>query len=353
MNEKKILLADVKSCNVNGSSPGHYFALAQNYLDMWEALLPVEIMGGPVYQGRFSNVFPLPCDELAEANFFKRKLSVMRNCFAALSAAGENILVFQSNAIATIYICLLFYQKKRNIFMIQYNQNSIDSAFKRLIYRAVKRKICGVLCPKQEIGEAYGLPYFVMPDYCVTPATLNALEMPDIPKKYDYAMVGLIVEDKGVTEIAQLLANTDVSVLIAGRPATQELRRELEKICAGCSNIELILRYTSDEEYDRFIRSARYCILNYSDAYSSHSSGVVFDVLYRGVPIVGRSCESLDFVRDNALGYIYQNAADFDFQSLIRRDETEYFRHSIVAYLRSQMDVPKALAAFLEENRRL
>lgn len=69
MNEKKILLADVKSCNVNGSSPGHYFALAQNYLDMWEALLPVEIMGGPVYQGRFSNVFPYPVTNWQKQTF--------------------------------------------------------------------------------------------------------------------------------------------------------------------------------------------------------------------------------------------------------------------------------------------
>lgn len=79
-------------------------------------------------------------------------------------------------------------------------------------------------------------------------------------------------------------------MLIAGRVQEAPLEAELRAVCAGAKNIELRLEYLSEAAYDEAIRQCRYCILNYSENYSLHSSGVVFDILFRGVPIVGSRC---------------------------------------------------------------
>lgn len=96
-----------------------------------------------------------------------------------------------------------------------------------------------------------------------------------IVEKYDFGILGIITEDKGVVEVAEQLAQTDYSVLIAGRSANETIREKLISICKGKENISLILEYVNDEDYDRYLRQIKYCILNYSDAYSKHSSGVI------------------------------------------------------------------------------
>ena len=63
-NMKRLIIADVKSTNVNGKSSGHYFSLAQNYIDLYESEFEVKVAGGPVYQTAFDEVrlFRLPYD---------------------------------------------------------------------------------------------------------------------------------------------------------------------------------------------------------------------------------------------------------------------------------------------------
>lgn len=49
---KRLILADVKSLNIKGKSIGHYFTLAQNYIDLFGDYCQVKIAGGPIYKTR-------------------------------------------------------------------------------------------------------------------------------------------------------------------------------------------------------------------------------------------------------------------------------------------------------------
>ena len=117
--------------------------------------------------------------------------------------------------------------------------------------------------------------------------------------------------------------------------------------CAGAKNIELRLEYLSEAAYDEAIRQCRYCILNYSENYSLHSSGVVFDILFRGVPIVGSRCGTLQMVEANELGKTVSSMADFAPERLL--DEAVYDRYvrNIARYCQSQAQEREKLRDFL------
>ena len=61
---KRLIIADVKSNNNKGYCTGHYFALAQNYINLYQNICPVLIGGGPIYKTNFrkKDLFMLPYD---------------------------------------------------------------------------------------------------------------------------------------------------------------------------------------------------------------------------------------------------------------------------------------------------
>lgn len=346
---RRILIADIKSNNIEGKSPGHYFTVAQNYVDMFSEKCESVIVGGPIYK-KFQNSLLLKYDTDPNDNALKQKRKILANSFELFALADKDIVVIQSNALVTLYVALLFSGKENNLFLIQYNCLSINSFFKRLLFKQIKKKICGILCPTDDIGRAYGLPYCVVPDYCVTKKDIEHCNESAIDKKYDFGMVGLITHDKGIIEAAKQLAGKDVSVIIAGRADTPEIEKELLSIVSSCNNVALDLGYISDEKYDEYIRKSRFCILNYTDAYSSHSSGVVYDVLYRATPIIGRMCETLRFISENQLGYIYDSIEQFDFESILNEENEIKLRNNIIMYLDKQLAVSDKIYGFLQDK---
>ena len=171
--------------------------------------------------------------------------------------------------------------------------------------------------------------------------------VPYAQKRYDFGMVGLITSDKGVVEAAKQLRNTPYRVLIAGRVQEAPLETELRAVCAGAKNIELRLEYLSEAAYDEAIRQCRYCILNYSENYSLHSSGVVFDILFRGVPIVGSRCGTLQMVEANELGKTVSSMADFAPERLLDEAVHDRYVRNIARYCQSQAQEREKLRDFL------
>lgn len=51
----RLIVADVRSTSTDGIAAGHYFTVAQNYLDLFGAEMDVRIAGGPVYGDRFGD----------------------------------------------------------------------------------------------------------------------------------------------------------------------------------------------------------------------------------------------------------------------------------------------------------
>lgn len=343
----RLIVADVRSTSTDGIAAGHYFTVAQNYLDLFGRDMDVRIAGGPVYGNRFGDrLLRLPYDYIVGSSEARNKRAVFRNVCALLREAQDDVIVLQCSAVATAYLGLALFKKKQTkVYAIQYSTDGLNSSLKRGLYALCKQKINGVICPNAAIGAAYGRPMCVVSDY-ISVGTMQP-PVPYAQKKYDFGMVGLITSDKGVLEAAKRLRNTPYHVLIAGSVQEAALEKELRAICAGAANIELHLAYLSEAAYDEAIRQCRYCILNYSENYSLHSSGVVFDILFRGVPIVGRRCGALRMIEENELGEAVTNISDFAPEELLQESVHDRYVRHIAQYCQTQAHEREKLLAFL------
>lgn len=341
---REILIADVKSVNVCGKSPGHYFSVANNYIDIFRnSGFNIRVAGGPIYKGIFPEVETLPYDTYKGENVVKSKAKIIYNMRFLFKK--NSVIILQSNAVATAYLGIaLFASKKNPVYMIQYDTLGLDSLIKRCLYRLAYPKIAGMICTSETIGRAYKKPYCVVPDYIYTKdANLDERNT----YQYDICMVGLICEDKGVLEAVEVLANTDYKVFVGGKVSNAALKKRIEDAAQNHGNITMKLGYLSDDEFRTAIASSKYCLLNYSNAYSEHSSGVVYDVLFSGTPIIARKCEFLNFIDEWEVGYVYTDISQFDFAKAMLDSSIKTARRNIIPYLESHKAFAESLCAFV------
>lgn len=342
MNE--ILIADVKSINIDGKSPGHYFSVAKNYFELFKKEgLNIKIVGGPVYKDSFPEAVLLPYDTYKNDNVFKSKIKIICNMKSLFKKKA--IIILQSNAVATAYLGIALFASKRNqVYMIQYDTLGIDSFVKRCLYRLAYSKIAGMICTSQAIGQAYKKTYCVVPDYIYTK---NAILDERHIYKYDICMVGIICEDKGVLEAVEFFSKTNYKVFVGGKVNSESLKMRIEKVAQNHENITMKLVYLSAIEFEEVIHSSKYCMLNYSDAYNEHSSGIVYDVLFSGTPILARKCKLLDFIGRWKVGYIYTSINEIDFDKIMSEPYIKNARRNIIEYLESHRLYAKILYDFV------
>lgn len=320
---KRLLIADIKSYNNNGKSTGHYFAVAQNYLDLYSDCCEVKIAGGPIFTTHFNpkDIFLLPYDYMPNMNWLKSKWRVLMNCkYIFNNTRPDDIIVIQQSGLSTAILGIaMFAKKKRNIYIIAYDTDAVSSPIKKIIYHLAKGKIKGLLCSDKHISDIYKISSRIITDYIYPNTTNNLTVIPFENKKYDIAIVGSIWPDKGVIEAAEVLANTKYKVLIAGK-ANKQLSDTLNNICKSAKNIDLHIGFINDNDYYTYIQEARFCILNYHGVYENRSSGVALDILFNGTPIIGHKCKALEFVENEHVGQLFDDIKQFDFSTILQKD---------------------------------
>lgn len=346
---KRIIIADVKSYNNKGVSRGHYFSVAQNYLDLYAKSYCIKIAGGPIFKAKFKNTcLELPYDYIAGKNLIINKCKHLINCrYLFKNTSSEDVIIMQhSGTLTSLLGIILFAQKKNKIYIIQYDIEALSSAIKRIIYYIAKNKIKGIICPTIQIGNAYKLPYCIVTDYIYPHENyINSTNYKN--KIYDIAIVGGIRPDKGIIEAAKTLSNTKLKVLIAGN-GDKNLTDRLKEICNTCSNIELHLDYIDNEKYYKYIQDSRFCILNYSGVYSNRSSGVVLDIIFNGTPIIGHRCKALEFIESENIGYLYDQINDINWESIINEEKYIYFNTNIKKFLNRQKELKSKIIDFIK-----
>jgi Zn-dependent protease len=106
----RLIVADVRSTSTDGIAAGHYFTVAQNYLDLFGAEMDVRIAGGPVYGDRFGNkLIRLPHDYIVGSSAVRNKRAVFQNVRALLREAQDDVIVLQCSAVATAYLGLALF----------------------------------------------------------------------------------------------------------------------------------------------------------------------------------------------------------------------------------------------------
>lgn len=343
----KLYIADIRSHVCQGQSTGHFVPVAKMYKELCQDSWQVIVAGGPIYKLYFDDGDLLVLPYNIPNTTLTDKWHSMRNAISLFRRAKGQIIILQHSSIVTCIIAIiLFYWKTSKLFLIQYSSEGINSPFKRLLYFLCKWKIEGLICPNNEVAEDFGLPACIVPDYIYTEDNkFSSLEYKN--KTYDFCIVGRLAPEKGVVEAARKFAGTDIKLLIAGRPQTKDLGYELESICKGATNIVLHLGYLERDDYEHYIRESKYALLNYQGEYSVRSSGVVFDTLFSGVPVVGQRCKALQFVEDYGCGLLYDDIASFAPELILQQEKHKKFLDGIDSYRQSHKEYKNRLTQFL------
>ena len=350
---KDIFIADIRSnCSYKGLSTGHYIPVARMYKKLFAEIANVIVAGGPVYCHYFQKDELLILPHNVCGDSFKHKLLTFQNCKRLFKEAKGKIIILQQSSDITCHIALsLFYHGGSKLYMIRYSKAGINTPFKKLIYELCKRKVDGIICPNNEVGKAYGRPYCIVPDYIY----INQQDTKNIfstyeEKKYDFCIIGRISQEKGVVEVAKKFVNTEYKVIIAGKTQTKDLELELQEICSNANNIELRIGYISDEDYLFILQHSRYTILNYQGEYALRSSGVVYDTLFSGVPVIGCRCNALKFAEDAGCGYLYDSLEDFSPRDVLNPTLYKEYIHNIEMYRKSHSTFHNKLITFINSS---
>lgn len=332
---RRLIIADLKSNNNHGICTGHYYALAANYQQVFCNDIDVKIASGPIYLARFKpeEMLMLPCDYIAGDSKVKNFIRMIRNGRSLYNQTTlDDIIIIQQSQPAMIMLTLLltFLFRPKSIIQIQYTEEPMRRPYFRLLALLGRHVIKTILCPTEQVGKAYKVPYYVVSDYIYVPRD-NKNETSFSRKNYDCCIVGRIAREKGVADAVSTLAGSRPSILVAGVPQDREEERIIRSK-ATCNNITLRLEYLSNDDYQSCIQQSRYAILNYGSAYAERSSGVVLDTIFNGLPIIGRRCKALQFIEDKGLGVLYDKIEEIDFDHLLNEDTYQAFCHSISIY---------------------
>lgn len=349
---KELIVADIKSFNNGGKCIGHYFPIARNYQQMLQSSNNVIIAGGPIYkQGfRMENLLLLPYDVIADGNVVTNKFHTLMNARLLFREAGNKTILLQQSTATTSFVGIwLFARRHTTLYMIQYDLSGLRGKLNRVLFKLAKSKIKGVICPNDDVGHGYGLPYIVVPDYIFVPSKIEKPFIPYFNKEFDFCIVGRLNREKGVIETVNRIADTNHKLLVAGMiEGDENFVDEFKNSCAEKENVELHIGYLSDAEYLNYIRNSRYCILNYHGDYTVRSSGVVFDFIFNGVPVVAHRCQAMNFVEDNGIGCCYEDLSQVDFSKILHERTHERFLKNIEKYKSTHQKYIKDIINFMK-----
>lgn len=344
--EQTLTIVDINSKNDNGRCTGHFVHVAGMFRKLFSAHVKTRIAGGPVYNHYFGpdELLPLPYDNIEGRWKPRAKWHTLRNCFALPNTPG-NILLFQHAALSVALLWLALTRKRcAKIFLIVY-YDTLNSPWKRLVYRLAKPKIDGILCPGEEIGQRYERPFMVVPDYFYLPSEEPEV-LPYEARAYDFCVVGLISKTKDVAGIIRKIRGTAHRLVVAGKCRDHEYAAQLQQLAAGADNIDLRLDYIPADEYGRLLAQSRYCLMNYTDDYAIRSSGVALDAVFHHTPVVGRQCGALQFIGERSLGFLYAGLEEFDPRSVLSKERFDHCRQGIDAFLQANRQAAGSLIDF-------
>ncbi len=267
-------------------------------------------------------------------------LTVLHNGRQLFKSFQDGIFILQPYSMLGNLLSLFYKKKNQRVYLIEYKYR-IRTALEKIVYYFVKSRINGFICSLDEVGKKYGLKYIVLPDYIyMSEETPRKKE-----KKYDFGVVGRITDNKDVETVIRTVNSSDYSLIVAGDFSDKE---RYQSIVAENHNKKIIVvdSYLSDEEYRRLVSECRYIILPYREYYKGTSSGVVYDTIFSGVPVIIPSYETFKFVTDYGVGIQYEDSfANVDLKEAMKMSDD--YELAINGFLLKNAESAEKLRRFL------
>lgn len=293
----------------------------------------VKIAGKGEYEEQIEriNFIELPYSSLGiysktKIENFLRKIKEILN-FRFILNQKPDILILQSCSIYSVLGGLFLKKTKTKIYLIQYKKQ-LNNKFITYLYNVfIKNKIESTLLTQKNLKGIYSEDSTLIPDYFLT--SQNNIEM---IKKYEFCIVGIINKSKKIEEVIEKFIGKQKKIVIAGKfESTVRYQNLKEKITP---NIKIINKFLSREEYYEILNKSKYLILPYGIEYNLTTSGVVYDGVLRGIPVIGTRIKALEIIEKYKIGCIYENFLDLNFETL----DYKLYRKNISKYLKINLE---------------
>ena len=207
---KRIVVADISGAEKNGKTTGHLIQVAKDYYYALSKYCVVMIAGQKRYSDYFdkNDLIMLPyANDINQQNKIIRKIREVRNAIYIIKEKSADAIVFQQYSRNTaILLALLLTRTTANVYLIQYylkNKGHVGIVGKfveNVLFVLCNKKINGIICSMDEIGQSFSLPYFKITDYIYTEESRGKLVLPE-SFEYDFGMIGRLTSRKGVEEL--------------------------------------------------------------------------------------------------------------------------------------------------------
>lgn len=311
---KKIIIADCNCLVGKDNNPiGHYLAFFKNTITVLGKHCDIKVACSAEYAKELDCekiiLKGLNCD--IKRGFIDRLIRIKNEFISFKNVLKEtaDVIIFQAGGFATQCVALLATNKKtikgKKIIIVVYydifkRKYKFKSVINSVLYWLVKEKINGIITGIDEVGRSFKKEYIVITDHFgrepKRPSNTN--------KMYDIGMFGLMSQEKNVEEVIDAFKNTGKKIYIAGYFKEVKYYNYIIEKAENEKNIIIINRYLDEKEYNEEILKCKYIVLPYKLDFK-RSSGVLFDALFLGVPVIVGNMEYFNFIREKNLGYQY------------------------------------------------
>lgn len=348
---KNIIIADISSIKKNGQCFGHYAKVAKMYQRMFFPFSQVKVAGGPIYKNIVSesDLVMLPFDSdvdilASKIYILKSKVKYILNAKKLFEKVEDEVIVCQPYSFMAWMLSIILFGHKKNIYLIEY-KNERQGILNQIFFKMAKKHIKGVICPNKEVGMSYDLPFLCVPDYIYCD---EEKQNKDCDSIYDVGVIGIMSEGKDIEDVVDSFSGTNTKVLIAGYFSDKDRVEQL--VHKKTSNITIVDKYLSEEEYESFFEQVRFVILPYKNYYRYASSGIIFDILFHHRPVIVKKFPNFEFVEEFNVGVVYQESLYELSDSTISKENYEKFSENIDRYLEENRKNIRFLFDFLANN---
>lgn len=308
----KIKIIDYIGNSFNNIPIGHPKKVIEQFYNILSDDFDVELVLPEIYMDDFEIDLKVPYYQKIENNksILKKLYSTFKKFLNIVDVvkSTEDELLFFVNIDITLFVSLIFVSRTKKIAIVNYtnyesNTGNIKSLVKKYIYRIVKDKILLEFSTFNVMSDKF------IPDYYF----ISNDQKPERSPEVDLLVIGTINEAKDVISLIQNTVNTNLALRVVGKFYDENYYEEVLKCSYNASNITILNKYLSEEEYRDEISRTKYVVLPYRmDIYNNLTSGVFLDAIYNNKPIICPKTPFFEQFIDSNIGIIYSKMNDLE-----------------------------------------
>ncbi len=243
---------------------------------------------------------------------------------------NDGILFFVNTDI-TLFLYLIFSNKRRKIITINFNNylamNSFTGKLKKIIFKLANEKV-NLQFNTYDLKSREFIPDFY---YDSDRNRENILQN----KEVDFLVIGTMNEAKDLIGIMNAVSNTNYSLRIIGKFYSDIYYNTILHYANNSKNITIVNKYLENDEYHYEILKAKFVILPYDiNIYKNITSGVFLDAIYNNTPIIAPLTPFFQQFQLMKIGIIYNDMSEII--DLIKSIDYEELKRNISIFKEKQ-----------------